>query len=119
MPEYSKLQQKFHLISGTYIAGKIFTDYAFMLKDEYSHKVKGETTKINRVSEAEAAALRLVKVLWNDLTGIGCEMEVTQGEVEKLEETLYSILTLTERNQIRVNNLIQKLKKEEQIIETV
>lgn len=113
MAEYSELQNKFHLISGTYIAGQIFAEYTTFLKDAYNHKTKGDTTKINRIIEAEAKVIRLIDILGNELKSIGCDLGITHVEIDKLQQTLYAHLQLNETNIKRVSNLIAKLKKEE------
>lgn len=116
MPEYSELQQKFHMISGTHIAGKIFLEYAFFLKDMYSHKIKGETKKINRLVEAEAKVLRVVDLLSADLQSIGCDLKLAENEIDNLQQVLYAVLQLNEVNQKRVMGLMNKLKKEEEYV---
>lgn len=108
---YQKLKSKFHLIQGTHIAGKIFTEYAFLLKEEYDVKIKGERTKLNRVIEAEADVIKVINILQADLLAIGIKLDVTEAEIENLETILYSVLTLNEVNQKRVMGLINKLKK--------
>lgn len=111
--EYKKLQEKFHYMSGTYIAGKIFAEYAFGLKEFFNHKVKGDTTRFNRANEAESKAVKLINLLSEDLKKIGCDLSITDNEVDNLEGLIHAHLQLNEVNQKRVMNLITKLKKQE------
>lgn len=113
----TELKSRFHLVAGTFIAGKIFAEYAFLLKECFNHKVKGETTRFNRVNEAEAKVTKCINTLGEHLKQIGCDLGITETEIEGIEETLYAILTLDESKQKRVMNLIQKLKREEPINE--
>lgn len=106
------LKSKFHLISGTYIAGKIFTEYSTLLKDTFNHKIKGDTTRFNRTIEAEAKALKLIDLLEVDLKSIGCDLGITEKEIENIETILYAHLTLSDTGQKRVMNLISKIQKE-------
>lgn len=115
--QYEELRSKFHLIQGTHIAGKIFTEYSFLLKEMYDTKIKGETTKLNRLNEAEASAIKVINILQADLIKIGVNLEITEAEIDNLEDILYKVLTLNEVNQKRVMNLITKLKKEEALVE--
>jgi hypothetical protein len=104
------LKSKFHLIAGTFIAGKIFSEYAFLLKDCFNHKKKGDTTAFNRTVEAEARVIKCINVLSDQLKSIGCDLGITETEIEGLEETLYAHLQLDEIDQKRVMNLINKIK---------
>lgn len=108
----SDLTSKFHLIAGSYIAGKIFSEYLCLLKDCFDHKVQGQTTICNRVVEAEAKAIRCVNILAGQLKSIGCDLGVTETEIEGLEDILYSVVTLQPNEQQTVLNLINKLKHE-------
>lgn len=110
--DYEEAQNKFHMISGTLIAGKIFTEYAFFLKELYNQKQKGDTTRLNRLIEADAKVTKLIKYLSEDLIAIGCDLDITQNEIDKLEQTFYDVLTLSETDQKRVQSLINKIKKE-------
>lgn len=60
--DYEQFKEKFHFVSGCFIAGQIFVEYALFLKEHYSPSVKGDTTRKNRLIEAEAAVNRLTKV---------------------------------------------------------
>lgn len=110
MPEYTELQNKFHMISGTYIAGQIFLEYAFVMKDIFDVKVKGETTKKNRLIEAESKVTKVVNMFAEELKRIGCDLKITQNEINNLQETLYAILQLEENDQKRVMGLIKKIQ---------
>lgn len=112
MPEYSELQNKFHLISGTYIAGQIFLEYALILKDCFDLNIKGETTKRNRLIESEAAVNKVCKIQADDLKSIGCDLKITHNEIDNLQKVLYAVLQLDEVKQKRVMSLINKLNRE-------
>lgn len=117
MSDYTAAQQKFHLIAGTLLSAKIFSEYAFLLEDEYKHSIKGETTKKNRIIEAMAKTERLISVLSNDLKNIGIEIGSIDEQVENLEKVLYAVLTLSDEDQNRVMGLINKIKKQKELIE--
>lgn len=113
--DYEEAQNKFHMIAGTLIASQIFVEYSHFLKEIYDTKIKGERTKLNRLIEAEAAMNRLVKYLKQDLIAIGCDLNITQNEIDKLEQTFYDVLTLSETDQKRVQGLINRIKKEKNL----
>lgn len=112
---YEELQNKFHYISGTMIAGQIFLEYALFLKETYSHRVKGDTTRLNRLIESEAKVNKLVNYLKQDLISIGCDLDITQQEIDKIEQTFYDVLSLSEQDQKRVQGLINKIKREKNL----
>lgn len=110
--DYEEAKNKFHMIAGTLISGQIFLEYSLFLKEMYNHKIKGDTTRLNRLTEAEAKVSRLVKYLKQDLVAIGCDLNVCQDEINRLESQFYDFLSLSEDEQKRIENLMTKIKKE-------
>lgn len=113
--QYEELSNKFHYISGTLIAGQIFLEYSLFLKETYNHKVRGDTTRFNRLTEAERKVNRLLKYLKEDLIAIGCDLDICQEQIDSLEKTFYDVLSLSEEDQIKVNELINQLKQEKSL----
>lgn len=114
MAEFSDLQLRFHAMAGTYIAGKMFAEYCFIYRDTIDKSVKGQTTIHNRTLEAEEKATKAVNLLGNELKGIGCELSITDNEVDNLEQIIYAVLELDEVNQKRVMGLIKKIKAQDE-----
>lgn len=115
MADYTKAQERFHLIAGTLLSGKIFTEYGFLLKDDYDTKVKGETTKLNRLTEAMAKTEKIINILQADLIAIGCDLGIAEKEVENIETVIYAIVKLSPENQKRVLGLVKKIEQHEEL----
>lgn len=111
MPDYEKTKNLFHLIAGTYISGKIFSEYSCLIKHEIDCTKKGQQTIVNRVLEAEVSATKAVNILGEQLKSIGCDLRITEDEVTNLENLIYEVCTLDEVQQKRVLGLIQKIKR--------
>jgi hypothetical protein len=107
-----KLKQKFHLATGTYIAGKIFTEYTFLLKDELNNGIRGEKTLKNRLIESDAKAIKVINILAEQLKAIGLDLSIPETQVEGIEDAFYKFLQLEEFDQKRVLGLINKIQKE-------
>jgi hypothetical protein len=113
--DYEETQNIFHYKMGTYLSATIFLEYSLFLKETIDTSIKGNTTRKNRLIEAEAAVNRLVKYLREDLIAIGCDMGICQDEITKLETLFYDVLSLSETDQNRVRGLITKLNREKQL----
>lgn len=114
---YKELQNRFHLMAGTYLSGKIFSEYCFGLKEIVSSKIKGQVTTANRLFEIEAKVIKVINLMADDLKRIGCDLGIADDEIERLETIIYEIIKLDEGKQKRVLGLVKKLQREEELIE--
>lgn len=110
-----KLRERFHYTSGTYIAGKIFAEYAFGLSELFTLGIKGEKTKETKTNDAVNHVTKYINFIAEDLKRIGIDVDVCDNEVNKLEEVIHAVLLLEEEDQKRVMGLIKKIKQQKTV----
>lgn len=107
-----KLLERFQYCTGSFISGKIFAEYSFGLSELFDLTVKGEKTKQTRTIESMQNVTKYVNFISHDLIRVGCDLGITQEQVDNIENIIHDIVSLDESDQKRVMGLVKKIKRE-------
>lgn len=109
----NKEEIQFNMKLGALVSGEILKDYTTLLGLEYGEKKDPNSKYLtNLCDKLNKTTTTLLKNLGRDVVNSGSE-PVIQSEIQRNFNVIYDTLSLNFENQNRVQQLVNKLKREE------